>query len=149
MLSLRAVLFCATASLAGCERGTAPPPIVTDLAPIAEMLPAAVSALMEHDRSVMIIDVNPRDIYDEAHLPGALWMSPSNVAFDRLPQDRDVPIVFYCYNRMCGASHQAATSTVERGWKNVARMPAGIVGWKAAGLPVEPPAAPRLQPRSR
>lgn len=139
MLSRCVVLISVTASLAACERDTAPPKVVADPAPVTEMSPTAVSTLMESDPSAVIVDVNPRGVYDEAHIPGAAWMSSSDVDFDKLPDDRTVPIVFYCYNEMCGASHQAATATVERGWRNVARMPAGIVGWKAAGLPVEPP----------
>ena len=138
MLSRFAVLLSVGASLSACERDSAPPK-VADPAPVAEMTPAEVSALMARDRSALIVDVNPRGVYDEAHIAGAVWMSSSDVDFDELPDDRSAAIVFYCYNEMCGASHQAASATVERGWTNVARMPAGIVGWKAAGLSVEPP----------
>lgn len=151
MLKPFAVLLSLGASLAACERDPAPPTVVADPAPVSEMSPAAVSALLARDRSAVLIDVNPRRVYDEAHLPGALWMS-SDIEFDRLPADRHVPIVFYCYNEICGASHQAASATVDRGWKNVARMPAGIIGWKAAGFPVEPaqpPASRRTAARAR
>lgn len=135
MLSRSVALLSLTISLAACERDATPPEAVDDPAPVGELSPEAVSALMARDPLALIVDVNPRGVYDEAHLPDALWMSSSDVAFDQLPDDRNVQIVFYCYNEMCGASHQAASATVERGWMNVARMPAGIVGWKAAGLP--------------
>lgn len=137
MLSRLAVLVSLAAPLAACERESASPKLVSHRSPVAEMTPEAVSALVARDPSAVIVDVNPREIYDEGHVPGARWMSSSDVDFDQLPKDRSVPLVFYCYNPICGASHQAATTATEHGWKNVSRMPAGIVGWKASGLPVE------------
>ena len=53
-----------------------------------------------------------------------------------LPVDHQALVVFYCYSEACGASHAAAKNAVAAGWTNVARMGAGITGWKAAGLPV-------------
>ena len=82
-------------------------------------------------------DVNPREIYDEGHLPSAIWMSSIELQLNALPQDRDAKVIFYCYNELCGASHQAASAAVAKGWRNVARMPAGIRGWHAAGLDIE------------
>lgn len=130
------------ASIGACDRipRADPPDRVASPATITELTPAAVAQLIALDPAAVVVDVNPRDVYDANHVPDARWMSSSDVRFDALPQNRDAPVVFYCYNELCRASHQAAATTAERGWRNVSRMPAGIVGWKAAGLPVEPPA---------
>lgn len=105
--------------------------------PISELTPAAVAELIAREPAAAIVDVNPRAIYDQGHLPGAIWMSSSELRFEALPRDRDARVVFYCFNETCGASHQAASAAVAKGWKNVARMPAGIRGWEAAGMTVE------------
>ena len=104
---------------------------------IVELTPAAVAELIAHKPAPTIVDVNPREIYDEGHLPSAIWMSSIELRLNALPQDRDAKVIFYCYNELCGASHQAASAAVAKGWRNVARMPAGIRGWHAAGLDLE------------
>lgn len=89
---------------------------------VAELTPAAVADLITRDPSAVIVDVNPRGIYDDGHVPGARWMSSSKLDYDNLPADRNVPLVFYCYNEVCGASHQAASAAAERGWRRVSPL---------------------------
>jgi rhodanese-related sulfurtransferase len=136
---IRAVLALALASpLVACSSDVcAVPSKAVATGPIAELTPAAVAELIAHEPAATIVDVNPRDIYGKGHLPGAIWMSSSELRLADLPKDRDAKVVFYCYNEICSASHQAASTAVANGWKNVARMPAGIRGWEAAGLEVE------------
>jgi len=50
-----------------------------------------------------------------------------------LPESKDEKLVFYCSNEMCGASKVAAKKAISSGYSNVAVLPAGIAGWKAAG----------------
>lgn len=137
-----ALVLTLLAPLAACKRGepadasaasTAPP---TDTA-IVLTSPHEVAALRERGRDHVVIDVNPRELYDDGHVPGARWMRFDAIDRAMLPADRAVPVVLYCYNEQCGASHQAATAVVAAGWKDVRRMPAGILGWRAAGLPIE------------
>jgi len=67
-------------------------------------------------------------------IPGATILSH----FERydvaeLPADKGTPLVFYCANEKCGASHAAAEKAKLAGWTDVRVLPAGIAGWKNAG----------------
>jgi rhodanese-related sulfurtransferase len=122
-------------SLAACHSGSCCAPSAAAHKSVAELTPHEVSALAK-SASITIVDANPKAVFDEGHVPGAKWMATDDVT-SVLPKDRSARIVFYCYNEACGASHTAAQTAVAAGWTSVARMPAGISGWKAAGLPIE------------
>jgi rhodanese-related sulfurtransferase len=98
--------------------------------------PAELAKLRESTPNLAIIDANPKAVYDKGHVPGAKLLESDDVK-TVLPADHAAPVVFYCYNDACGASHAAAKDAIAAGWTNVSRMKAGIAGWKAAGLPVE------------
>jgi rhodanese-related sulfurtransferase len=143
------VVALATAALAGCTRDAshAPTPAPTasaQAAPAAApastdvkiVAPAELAKLRETTPNLAIFDANPKTVYDKGHVPGAKLLDTDDVK-QVLPADHAAPVVFYCYNEGCGASHEAARQAVAAGWTNVSRMKAGITGWKAAGLPVE------------
>lgn len=70
-------------------------------------------------------------------LPGAVLLSDSETFLtSELPADKSRPLVFYCTNTHCGASHQAAEKALTAGYKNVKVMPEGIAGWVKAGKPI-------------
>jgi rhodanese-related sulfurtransferase len=50
-----------------------------------------------------------------------------------LGADKAKPLVFYCANRQCGASHDAAAKARTAGYTNVKVLPDGIAGWVKAG----------------
>ncbi len=54
-----------------------------------------------------------------------------------LPTDTKTPLVFYCANTQCTASHTAAKRATEAGYIDVNVMSDGIQGWKKAGKPTE------------
>ncbi|HVE82994.1 MAG TPA: rhodanese-like domain-containing protein [Myxococcales bacterium] len=77
----------------------------------------------------------------EGVIPGAKLLT-SAVKYEpskELPADKSGQVVFYCYNEACGASHMAAKRASEAGYTDVAVLPAGIKGWKAAGQPTATP----------
>lgn len=75
-------------------------------------------------------------------IPGAVLLTDSEMfAPSELPADKAKPLVFYCTNQHCGASHEAAEKAVTAGYKNVKVMPDGIAGWVKAGKPVTKPGA--------
>lgn len=84
-----------------------------------------------------VFDANSRETFDAGHVPGATWVHYDSVTAEILPSDPAAPVVFYCANEGCGASHTAAETAVSLGHTNVAVMGAGIEGWRAAGQPVE------------
>ena len=57
-----------------------------------------------------------------------------------LGADRGQPMVFYCHSERCGAAAAAARKAIAAGYTRVAILPAGILGWAAAGQPINQPA---------
>ena len=67
-------------------------------------------------------------------IPGAVLLTDSDsFKVAELPADKAKPLVFYCANTACGASHHAAEKAITAGYTNVKVLPAGIAGWVAAG----------------
>jgi rhodanese-related sulfurtransferase len=54
----------------------------------------------------------------------------------QLPDDMNMPMVFYCHGPGCVKSKYAAGLAVEMGYSNVYWYREGIKGWKEAGYPV-------------
>lgn len=70
-------------------------------------------------------------------IPGAIMLPETeNWSPSELPSDKDKPLVFYCANTHCGASHEAAEKALTAGYKNVKVLPEGIAGWVKAGKKV-------------
>jgi rhodanese-related sulfurtransferase len=91
-----------------------------------------------HESNVQIYDANvPETRAKYGVIPGA-HLLPSSDRYDvatTLPQNKVTPLVFYCANTRCMASHQAARRAIGAGYTNVSVMGDGIMGWKAAGQP--------------
>jgi rhodanese-related sulfurtransferase len=67
-------------------------------------------------------------------LPGAVLLTDSeDFQLAELPADKGKPLVFYCANTHCGASHHAAEKALTAGYTHVKVMPEGIAGWVKAG----------------
>jgi rhodanese-related sulfurtransferase len=93
---------------------------------------------VEKAQDAVRLDANPREIYDEHHLPGARWVPYDGVTAEMLSSDKATPLVFYCANTRCSASHVAARQANTLGFTSVHVMPDGIFGWVEAGRPTEP-----------
>lgn len=87
--------------------------------------------------SVKVIDNNSEEVYRKNHIPTAVHMNSSKADASVLPADKSTPLVFYCKNKMCMASHAGARVALENGYTNVKVLPDGIDGWIKAGKPVE------------
>jgi rhodanese-related sulfurtransferase len=71
-------------------------------------------------------------------LPGAVLLTDSeSYKLTELPADKTKPLVFYCANTQCGASHEAAEKAITAGYMHVKVMPDGIAGWVHAGKQVQ------------
>ena len=86
---------------------------------------------------VHVYDANSAKQYASAHVPGAVHLPFDEVRVERLPADKGAKVIFYCWNEVCSASHEAATQAAKLGFTNVSVMRAGINGWIKAGQPVE------------
>jgi rhodanese-related sulfurtransferase len=81
-------------------------------------------------------------------VPGAHLLAVGEDPVPRLPSDKAAPLVFYCANTYCMASHQAAEKAIDAGYTNVAVMVDGIYGWRDAKQPLKkiPPAPSAMAP---
>lgn len=81
---------------------------------------------------VMIIDSRPyRPKYVKGHIPTAV--SIPNTQFDelkdKLPQDKNTLLIFYCGGYKCKLSHKSARKAEKLGYKNVKVFAAGFPAW--------------------
>ena len=92
------------------------------------------------DGLVTVIDTRPQQEFAAGHLPGAISLPLSELKrrLRELPQDQE--IVAYCRGPYCLLSYEAVAELRKRGFKAF-RLEDGYPEWKAAGLPVEDPAA--------
>ncbi len=102
-------------------------------------------------KGIPLYDVRDEEEYKIAHIPGSRSVpyregSAKEVGFDpgddqfalnRLPKDKDAPLMMYCDGTICWKSYKSATMAVQNGWKNVYWFRGGFPEWKEAGLPVE------------
>ena len=116
-------------ALIGCSKA--------DPAKIQEVTVSQVEQMLAKD-SCQPVDANGEGTRKKLGvIPGAVLLSDSEMfAPSELPADKTRPLVFYCTNQHCGASHEAAEKARIAGYKNVKIMPDGIAGWVKAGKPV-------------
>lgn len=87
--------------------------------------------------AVTVIDVNSRNSWEAAHVPGARTLEGQHFEEKDLPAEKDAALVFYCSNFLCRKAPNAARRAKEMGYRNVYVMSAGINGWVGASLPTE------------
>lgn len=98
--------------------------------------PAALHQLMQRE-PVTAIDVNNRQSWLRARVPGARHLDPTAYRDTDLPPDKAATLVFYCSNMLCRKAPNAARRAKGLGYTNVQVMSAGISGWLQAALPTE------------
>jgi len=98
--------------------------------------PAKLQQLMQK-QPVSVLDVNSRQSWLAARVPGARSLDPMGYDESDLPADRGSTLVFYCSNFMCRKAPNAARRAKDMGYRNVYVMSAGISGWVGACLPTE------------
>lgn len=87
-------------------------------------------------KNVYFFDVNPEDIWQQGHIPGAVNINKPDWQ-SLLPKDKTATLIFYCMNKLCVASDEAAKATEEMGYTHVFTMPEGIFGWMSSGRDLE------------
>ena len=99
--------------------------------------PDGLHRLAQNPEHVSVIDVNSRQSWVKARVPGATNLDPAAYKDSDLPPDKNAVLVFYCSNAMCRKAPNAARRAKKMGYSNVKVMSAGISGWLAAKLPTE------------
>jgi rhodanese-related sulfurtransferase len=103
---------------------------------LGRISPTALHDLIR-EKSVTVIDVNSRQSWLRAHVPGAINLDPASYGANDLPPDKEARIVFYCSNPMCRKAPNAARRAKKLGYSNALVMSAGISGWISANMPTE------------
>jgi len=88
-------------------------------------------------KALFVVDCNSPDLYQQKHIPTAAHMNSSEPDPKVLPKDKNTPLVFYCKNPHCMASHDGARFAQKQGYPNVRVYPLGIDGWEQAGMTLE------------
>jgi rhodanese-related sulfurtransferase len=96
--------------------------------------PVDLHRLIE-EKAVRVFDVNSRQSWIQARVPGAVNLDPAEFIENDLPPDKDSRVVFYCSNFLCRKAPNAARRAKQMGYSNVEVMSAGISGWLNARLP--------------
>lgn len=105
---------------------------------------------MDKRHNITLIDVLPREFYEEIHLPGAVNACVYDVDFlaqvNKLVPDKNKPIVVYGSAPSSKAAFQAMQKLTAAGYVGVSFYKGGVTDWRRAGHPVEgtgtPPAPP-------
>ncbi len=98
---------------------------------VRQPLPLSTGRVMKNlgAEGLYVFDCNPRDLYDVAHVPGAVHINVKEWQ-KLLPKDKkNSYLIFYCVNRLCNVSWEIAEATIKLGYENVYVMPDGIQGW--------------------
>jgi rhodanese-related sulfurtransferase len=95
------------------------------------------------DRGAQLVEVLPREEYEELHLPGAVHVPLKELDAEHAEQlDRKRPVIVYCWDALCDMSPRAATRLSQLGF-DVYDYALSKVDWMAHGLPMEGSAAER------
>jgi rhodanese-related sulfurtransferase len=84
-----------------------------------------------------VFDNNPRAVFVQHRVPGAVRLDPCGFTESDLPTDPAASLLFYSAGPLCGAGTHAARRARKMGYGNVWVMTAGITGWIRDGCPVE------------
>ena len=99
--------------------------------------PDDLHRLVQSPGNVAVFDVNSRQSWLSARVPGAKNLDPAEYKDGDLPPNKNDLLVFYCSNPLCRKAPNAARRAKKIGYSNVQVMSAGISGWLAAKLPTE------------
>ena len=101
----------------------------------------SLKKMMDQKADLLIIDVQPRAVYEKGHIKGAVSLpwTPKLTEAQVASLPRNKPVVVYCD---CGPGESDSSSIAERlldfGFDNVSVLAdPSIRGWKQAGYPME------------
>ncbi len=90
------------------------------------------------DQGAQIVEVLPKEDYEELHLPGAISLPLKELdAESATVLDRFRPVIVYCWDGLCDLSPRAAQRLASLGFTRVFDYSSSKVDWMARGLPME------------
>lgn len=102
------------------------------------MEPMDVKTLLERvkDGDVTLLDVRPKEEYEEGHIPGAISIPVEELEQQLSTLSKEQEIIAYCRGRYCVFSLQAIDLLRSHGYKAV-RLEEGIQEWMDSHYPLE------------
>jgi rhodanese-related sulfurtransferase/DNA-binding transcriptional ArsR family regulator len=99
--------------------------------------PVELEALLPRlaDGTATLLDVRPRDEYDQGHIPGALSVPLAELSERIASLPRSGEIVAYCRGPYCLMAHEASEILRRSGFQ-ARRLADGMPAWASRGLPV-------------
>ena len=100
-----------------------------------------VKKRIEQPEKVLIVDARTMTEYIQGHIPTAINITPPQYTSIRnlLPQDKNLPIIFYCRGYRCGLSTQAAVAAQAEGYTNIFTFRGGFPEWTSRGYSITKP----------
>jgi len=88
-------------------------------------------------KAYVLIDARPNIKYQKTFIPTAISLPKAEFGLKKglLPNDKNIPLIFYCGGYKCELSHLSAKLALEMGYKKVSVYAAGQPAWKKAKLP--------------
>lgn len=136
-LQIRALalfVFLSFSPLMGCNTS------ISDANLTRVAVPDVLTRVQRDDgKSLLLIDTRPLEVYEAAHLPGAIRMGLAQVSSTtRDPRlSRFRTLVVYAQNPGSATAVAVAKRLLTAGYDNVQLFDGGVDAWKAAGLPTE------------
>ena len=99
------------------------------------------AAKVKKDAAYAVFDANGKGTREKMGIIPTSVLLDSSAEYDLalLPKDKASPVVFYCANERCTASHTAAKRAIKAGHSDVGVLASGIKGWVDAGKAVDKP----------
>jgi rhodanese-related sulfurtransferase len=94
-----------------------------------------VQKTIDNNGEMTLVDSRPkRAKYDKGHIPGAVSIPDTyfDKEKDKLPAEKDQPVVFYCGGYHCRLSHKSAAKAIALGYSKVKVFAGGYPEWKKA-----------------
>lgn len=101
---MRALVLALAVLAFGCRKDSPPAPEQAKNGEASHKLPTLTPDEVEqrlgtNDGKFFVYDDNQKKMYDDGHVPGAIWLRAEAVTADALPKDKDATLVFYCANQ--------------------------------------------------
>ena len=121
-------------AFAGADEPIEPAPVYDEILNQISMREAE----MLHDQGILFYDCNELELWAKGFIPGAHFFNIGDWK-KLLPEDKSTTMVFYCANKLCTSSENAARQVMKLGYTDVRQMPEGIEGWRISGRRIELP----------
>jgi len=93
------------------------------------------------DKTRIVLDVRPREVYNQGHLPGALsfpLIEFDQQVFQMLDSiNKQEPLLVYCSSIECTDSHTVAQRLTNLGYVNVMVFSGGFRQWQEKGYEIK------------